>query len=79
MMAQMSMLGMVPLDREKIRELRIAQGWSYAQAAYRAGMTHRQQWQNVEAGRVADPSISTVERMARALGVGVDELLVEGK
>ena len=73
----MPMLEMVPLNRKKIRELREARGWSLARAATEAGMGNRQQWEKVEAGRVADPSISTVERIARALGVGIDELMTD--
>ena len=73
----MPMLEMVPLNRKKIRNLREARGWSLARAATEAGMSNRQQWEKVEAGRVADPSISTVERMARALGVGIDELMAD--
>jgi transcriptional regulator with XRE-family HTH domain len=67
----------VPLDTHKLRALRVGRGWTYAEAAERAGMTNRQRWYAVESGQRADPSISTVERMARALGVTVDDLLVK--
>lgn len=76
-MPRVPMLDVVPLDRLKIRELRLARGWSYAQAAERAGMAHRQQWQNIEAGRVVDPSFSTIERIARALAVSLDDLVAD--
>ena len=67
----------VPLSRATIRRLREAKGWSLAVAAREAGMKYAQQWHQVEAGKVADPSISTVERMARALGVGIDDLMAD--
>lgn len=73
----MPMLDLVPLDRAKIRALREAKGWSLARAAREAGWKHGQQWHQVEFGKVADPSFSTVERMARALGVTVNDLVAD--
>ena len=39
-------------------------------------LTHRQQWQRLEAGRTPDPTVSTLQRVARALGVEPGELLL---
>jgi transcriptional regulator with XRE-family HTH domain len=71
------MLEGMPLDRGKIRELRVSKGWSHAEAARHAGMANRQQWEAIESGRRADPSFSTVQRIARALGVTLDELAAD--
>jgi len=65
----------MPLDRQKIRRLRLALGLSMEQAAARAGLTGRQHWHQLETGRCLDPRISTLERVAGALGVKPRELL----
>lgn len=44
------------------------------EAAKRAGWTP-QKWANLEAGRRADPRVSTVEVVAKVLGCKVDDLL----
>ena len=67
----------LPLNRAKIRELREAAGLSMQQAAGKAGWKIAQQWYLIEAGKRKDPSISTVQRIARALGCSVDDLLTE--
>lgn len=71
----MPMLESVPLHRQKIRQLRKAKGWTLADAAREAGMNSGEQWRQIEAGIRRDPSISTIERMAKALGVTVNDLL----
>ena len=57
----------------KVRRLRKAKGWSQADLAKRARRT-RVYLTRLEAGR-QDPSLSTINALARALGVPVTELL----
>ncbi|HEV7299231.1 MAG TPA: helix-turn-helix transcriptional regulator [Tepidisphaeraceae bacterium] len=63
------------VDTNKIRTLRIAKGLTMAAVAQLAGMRTAQQWNGVESGERKNPSIDTVQRMAKALGVKVDALL----
>ena len=65
------------LDHRKIRQLREARGWTLAVAADHAGMRNLQQWQQIESGQRRDPGVSTVDRIARALGVKLDELMTD--
>jgi transcriptional regulator with XRE-family HTH domain len=65
----------MPLNPTRIRQLRLQAGLTLQQAADKAGLTNRQKWARLEAGGVPDPQISTLERIARALGVSVGELL----
>jgi transcriptional regulator with XRE-family HTH domain len=65
------------LNRDKIRELRIKRGWSFSDASSAAGFGNRNMWYMVESGRRVDPSLSTVEKIASALGVGVEKLLTK--
>ena len=74
-MAVIPMIQPVPLNREKIRQLREAQKLTLSEAGARIGMS-RQQWHDIESGRRSDPSFSTIERIARALGVGLGDLAV---
>lgn len=67
------MLLFVAIDLDKIRELREARGLSIAQAAESVGLT-RFGWYQVESGRRPDPSFSTMQKIAAALGVTLDEL-----
>jgi transcriptional regulator with XRE-family HTH domain len=64
------------LDTNKLRQVREAKGYDPAEIARRAGMT-RQQWFNLETGLRPDPRVSTVQRLARALGCDVNELLTD--
>ena len=70
------MLSAVPLDLAKIRRLREAKGLSVQQAAEAVGLT-RFGWYQVESGRRADPSVSTLQKIARALDVGLDDLVAD--
>ena len=65
----------MPLDRSRIRQLRLKLGLSQDEAAQLAGLSGRQQWNNIETGDRPNPSIETVEKIAKALGVKVDDLL----
>ena len=73
----MSYAASLALDREKIRTLRKERGYTIQQAAERAGMKSGGQWSSIEAGTRRDPSFSTVQRIARALGVGIEELAAD--
>lgn len=74
-MVAMTTMPAVPVDRDKIRELREDLGLTQAQAAKRAGFHGHQQWYAVESGKRLDPSVSTIQRIATALGVTIDELV----
>jgi transcriptional regulator with XRE-family HTH domain len=63
------------LDRAKITRLREGLNLSMAAAAKLAKMKSAQQWHGVESGSRKNPSIDTVERVAKALGVTVNDLL----
>ncbi len=65
----------MPVNCDEIKRRRVAAGWSMAEAARRAGMGSRQAWQHIESGSRPDPTVSTLQRIARALGCGVDDLL----
>lgn len=67
----------VALDLTKIRTLRTKRGWSFDTAAEQAGLASRNVWYMVESGRRPDPAFSTVEKIAKALGVSVDALTVK--
>jgi DNA-binding XRE family transcriptional regulator len=64
----------MPLNPQKIKALRDALGLTQAQAARLAGM-HQQAWARLEAGGRPDPKLSTAERVARVLGVGLAEIM----
>jgi transcriptional regulator with XRE-family HTH domain len=48
---------------------------SQEQAAERAGLTGRQQWSRMEAGRRGGITLTTLAKVAKALGVRPQELL----
>jgi transcriptional regulator with XRE-family HTH domain len=64
----------MPLDTAKVATLRQAKGLSQAQAAALLG-TSRQYWSQLEAAQIPNPSISTLEQLASALGVQPADLL----
>lgn len=67
---------MAPTQRQmgkKLRELRTAKEMSQAALAKRAGLS-REYVNKIEAGRY-DPPLSTLNSLAKALGVPVAELL----
>ena len=65
----------VPLNLDKIRALREKLGLTMEQAARLAGFPGRQRWYEIEAGRRGDVKLSTIEAVARALGVQARDLL----
>ena len=58
----------MPLDPAKIKSLREKRKLTAAAAATAAGMD-RPNWSRLENGRNSDPSLSTCEAVAAALGV----------
>jgi putative transcriptional regulator len=63
----------MPVHKEKIRSLRERLGLTVEEAAKSCGLT-RQGWHAVEAGSRI-PRIDTLEKMAKALRVTVNDLL----
>jgi len=58
----------------RVRELREARGLSQEAFAEKAGLTYKY-YQHVEAGRKRDIRVSTVQKLAKACGVELWELL----
>lgn len=58
---------------KQLRALREARGWSQEEFADRAGL-HRTYVSAVERG-VRNPTLSVLERLAKALGIKLSELL----
>lgn len=65
----------MPLDVEKIRELREKAGMSQAEAAEKAGLKTRQRWHQIESGTITNIELDTLERIATALSVRAKDLL----
>ena len=66
----------VPLDTQKIRQLRDKLGISQEEAARRAGFkSGRQAWHNIESGLRPNIELATLEAIAKALGVKAADLL----
>lgn len=63
------------LNHEEMKRLREVKGWTQAQAAELVDMT-QPMWARMETGERPDPKVSTVERIAKALGVTVNDLLM---
>ncbi|MCH7825658.1 MAG: helix-turn-helix transcriptional regulator [Acidobacteria bacterium] len=61
---------------ENIRRLRKAADLSVSEAARKAGI-HRVAWTEIEQGKNANPTTSTLSKIAGALGVTVAELFVD--
>jgi transcriptional regulator with XRE-family HTH domain len=69
-------------DRERMRQLRDAKGWSQTEAGAVAGFTGASQWSDIETGRKKNPTLDTISRIAEALGVDARTLIkprVRGK
>jgi len=65
----------VPINFEKIRELREKLGLTQLEAAKRAGFKTKQEWYRIESGENGDLRVSTLESVAAALGVKAKDLL----
>ncbi|MEM8494211.1 MAG: helix-turn-helix transcriptional regulator [Planctomycetota bacterium] len=77
----MTTMQAVPVNRDEIKRLREEADLSQTEAARRAGMKNYQQWQHIENGTRADPSVSSLQRVAFVLGVTLDDLVlpIEGE
>jgi len=60
----------------RVREIRLRRGLTLKELAKKAGGMSYPFLSNVETGK-ADPSLSTLTRLAKALGVTVSELVKE--
>ncbi len=58
----------------RIREIRKARGWSQEAFAERAGLKYKH-YQSVEAGRKPNVQLPTLEKLAKACGMELWELL----
>lgn len=67
--------GGMPLDLDKVRTLRAQLGITMDEAASRAGLAGKQSWSLIESGKKSDVRVSTLEAIARALGVRARDLL----
>jgi transcriptional regulator with XRE-family HTH domain len=65
----------IALDLEKVKRLRDAKGLSMAEAANRAGLKSRYSWWIIESGKSANVTLSTLDGIAKALGVNPKSLL----
>ena len=63
------------IDIEKIKQLREKRGLTQQQAAEKAGLSSRQAWHNIEAGRQPNLGVQMLEKVAAALGVKARDLL----
>lgn len=68
------------LNCDKIREIRERMGLTQTEAAKRAGFKGgdqggKQQWYLIESGRRSDIVLSTLDKIAKALGISAKELL----
>lgn len=66
----------IPLDSEKIRQLREALGWSQIELAKRAKLSNSTIISDIESGeRRQNITIETLDKIAGALGVTAKDLL----
>ena len=68
-------LGFMPIDTDAIRAARERAGLTQEQAAEKSGLSSKQAWNRIECGRQTDITLSTLEAIARALGVKARDLL----
>lgn len=62
------------MNRKEIKRRRLVLGLTLQAAAERAGWKMAQQWKNIEDQKL-DLRASTLEKIARALGCRVDDIL----
>lgn len=63
------------LDHDKVRRLREKMDISQGEAAKRAGMSGRQQWYLIESGTRSDVTMTTLGKLAKALGCKPKDLV----
>jgi transcriptional regulator with XRE-family HTH domain len=71
----------MPLDVQKIKELREGLGLTPEEAAARAGFGGTrpgQSWRRIESGRRANVTMATLDAMARALDCSPRDLVADG-
>ena len=64
----------MPFDHEALAARREKLGLTQQQAADAAGI-HRVQYNRIEGGRIDDPGVNTVEKLAAALKVPISKLM----
>ena len=64
----------IPLFGQRVKRRRERQGLSVQELAARAGTTYQTIWR-IERGELKEPGIGLAQRIAQALGVGVDYLI----
>lgn len=65
----------IALDTDKIKALRLKLDLTQQQCADRAGFPNAQKWFQYESGRLKNPTLLNIERIAKALGVHASELI----
>lgn len=65
----------MPLNAQKIRELRERTGMTLDEAARKVGFKTRQQWYALENGGRRNVQSDTLLALSRALGVPMEELM----
>ncbi len=71
---------MLVLNPQSMKDLRESLGISQAEAGRKAGFGNRcpgQTWYAYETGKVTCPKRDTIERIAKALNVGVADLMID--
>jgi transcriptional regulator with XRE-family HTH domain len=68
----------MPLDHEALKQARLEALMTQSDAAFMSGMK-QSAWARFESGRRPDPSLSTLEKMARALNVPVSRIITRHK
>lgn len=71
----MRTISAIMLDTAKVKSLREKMGITQQEAAEGAGMTSKQQWNDIESGRRPNVSLDTLNKIAKALGVKAKDLL----
>jgi len=65
----------IALDTNKLKRLRENAGLTQDQAAKLAGMPNRQRWNDIESGRKANVTLSTLDAICSALKCSAQDLL----
>lgn len=65
----------MPLNTEKIEQLRERAGLTQQQAAIKAGFSGRAYWCDIVRGRKSNVTIEVLEAIAKALGVDPRDLI----
>jgi transcriptional regulator with XRE-family HTH domain len=65
----------VPIDTDKIETLRKTLKLTQAEAAGKAGLSGAQHWCKIVRGKQNGISVTTLEKIAKALGVKAKDLL----